>query len=489
MKQLSLVLAAVMVTLCLFACASNENNITAQTSISNEETEASAAETTLLMPDLPDKNYGGEDFTFLISGNTENNWKKNDFFAEDMNGEPINDARYERNMKVQETYGMVIKTVEEYGSEAGEKKLKSSIMAADGAFDAAMLGGYACCNLAYNNLLYDLNQLNYIDLENPWWDQKANADLTINGRMFYTTGDISTVDNDCTYSILFNKEVRESYQLNDPYQMVRDGTWTMDVYTEMARSVSQDLNGDGKFDKNDRVGVIIWDDTMMGIVNASGDKCCTVASDGTIELSLYNERVLQMFEKFTSMAYESQYGYTYQRVSYSLDDPVNMFSNQQALFFMQLLDLVTYFRDMKTDFGILPYPKYSESQENYYHTIGSWHSVFLCVPVDVSDPECTGIICEALAAEGYYTITPAYYEKTLVGKFTRDEESGEMLDIILASRVYDLGWYYQIGGYNEGIMNLLRKYNSDFTSMYEKSTAAAQTLIDKINSAFAEITQ
>ena len=164
-----------------------------------------------------------------------------------------------------------------------------------------------------------------------------------------------------------------------------------------------------------------------------------------------------------------------------------MFANDQALFFMQLLDLVTYFRDMQTDFGILPLPKLDEEQDRYYSTIGSWHSVFLCAPSVQADAERTGAILEALAYESYKTVTPAYYEKTLVGKYIRDDESREMVDIILSSHVYDLGWFYQIGKYCDEVLYMWYDKKSDFTSMYDSHLSAAKADIERINGLFSEL--
>jgi len=50
-----------------------------------------------------------------------------------------------------------------------------------------------------------------------------------------------------------------------------------------------------------------------------------------------------------------------------------------------------------------------------------------------------------------------------------------------------LGWLYQIGGYNERIMDLLRSFKGDFISMYEKNLSKAEKDIEKINAAFDEI--
>ncbi|MBQ7930538.1 MAG: hypothetical protein IJ334_05930, partial [Clostridia bacterium] len=127
-----------------------------------------------------------------------------------------------------------------------------------------------------------------------------------------------------------------------------------------------------------------------------------------------------------------------------------------------------------------------ETQTEYYTAMGSWHSVFFCVPNGQQNVERTGIITEMLACEGKYDLTEAYYEKTLVGKTTRDEESRAMLDIIFSSRVYDLGWYFQVGSYTENVMNLFRNYNNNFASMYKTSSKIAQKSIEKNNKAFIE---
>ncbi len=62
-----------------------------------------------------------------------------------------------------------------------------------------------------------------------------------------------------------------------------------------------------------------------------------------------------------------------------------------------------------------------------------------------------------------------------------------MLDLIFATRTYDFGWYFEIGGYNEGIMNLLRNYSSDVTSMYQSNSKRATKVLDKYNEAILEL--
>ena len=54
----------------------------------------------------------------------------------------------------------------------------------------------------------------------------------------------------------------------------------------------------------------------------------------------------------------------------------------------------------------------------------------------------SAIITEALCAESYKKVVPAYYETALKTKYTRDDESIAMIDMIVNSRVFDLGYVY-----------------------------------------------
>ena len=86
-----------------------------------------------------------------------------------------------------------------------------------------------------------------------------------------------------------------------------------------------------------------------------------------------------------------------------------------------------------------------------------------------------------------YTVTPAYYDVQLEGKMIRDEESSDMLDIILSTRLYDIGATYQIGGYNEKLMDMFRFNKKDFASMYSKAEKKATADLEKVNNAYADV--
>ena len=457
----------------------------------NEDGETSEpAANVKISPDIPEADYNGHEFTVLVSVNGEISLL-NDFHAEEETGDVINDAIYRRNIFVEDTYNVKICDIEMPASDgmdrpAAQKLIKNAVAAGDTTYDAAMLSGYATAALTQGGFLMDLNDMAPIDLNKPWWDQRANRDLMIKNRMFYTTGAISNVVNRATYAVLFNKQMIKDYGLQSPYELVNSGAWTYDKLIEMAVNVTQDLNGDGKFEFEDKIGALVWDDTMMGIVNSIGEKCAVLNNNGEIELTLYNERTMKVFETYMDFVM-SDNALTYQRQDWDSTKSDAMFENNQSLFFLQIIELVVRLRAMEIDFGVVPYPKLDASQESYYNTVGSWHSGFICVPTGQADVSRTGAVLEAMAAESMYTLLPAYYDIALKGKYVRDEESEEMLDLIFSTKVFDLGWIYQIGGYNERIMDQLRNNKKDFVSMYEKSLGAAEKNMVKINDAFADI--
>ena len=503
-KNLALLFALLLAGQTLIACgdaakdpAETQENIDVTEALTEAVTEEARE-----YANLPEKDFGGADAKIFIAYNVETGTtnfgvSKNEFGAHEENGDIVNDTRYQRNTTVEEQFNVNIvdydynmeNNLMQHVHDMVRTAVDKLIMAGDNDYAFMILPGYTVCTMAMEGSLQDLNSMQYLALDKPWWDQKANADLTIMDHLFFTTGDISTADNDATCTVLFNKSVAENFDLPNIYDLVLDGKWTLEKFYSLCADVSRDLNGDGKYDQTDQYGAMVWDDIAMAVVNSTGDKCAATDENGNVILTLNNERTVNALSKYIEFGRDTSQCFQYQRAVDTSDTvAINMFSGDQVLFFLQLMQIVPKLRDMEADFGIIPFPKYDEAQDSYYNTVGSWHSVFFCVPMGTADPEMSTIIAEALACESKYTVTDAYYDVNLKTKAARDEQSSAMLDIIFDTRVYDLGWYYQFGGYNEEVMNLVRlNYAAkEFTSMYAKKEASAQKKVDKLNDAFAD---
>lgn len=433
--------------------------------------------------------YEGYAFNIFVHNTIYNDWD-----AEEITGEAVNDAKYERMMTVSDNANVTITPyIVTADNRGGQTPLQNSVQAGTNDYDLVEISAYSACNALTAGILKDMNNVENLDLTREWWDQYAREDFTFKNSVYMATGDISLADNNATYCIYFNKRIASDYNLGNFYEMVDNMTWTIDNFRTFAESYGADTDNDGNHvnDPDDEYGIYIWDDIMMGIVNASGIKCCEINKDkGELELTLYSEKFVDAFNKFTQYAYNKDTTCAYQRNGYAADYGALAFRGGRALFFMASLSGAVGHREMDDDFGILPLPLYDESQERYYNSIASWSGAFYCIPRNSYGDEGfsrSGYITQALAYESLYTLTPAYYEQTLKGKTSRDEESSAMLDLIFATRTYDFGWYFEIGGYNESIMNLLRGYSSDVTSMYQKTEKVATKILDKYNKKIVEI--
>ena len=494
----TLLLAFLLLTPTMISCSSGGKETEAnQTAADTTETTAETeTETERPYAVLPDKDYGGEDTPLFVAYNIENantvsGTSKNEFGAAELTGEAVNDARFERNSTIEDRFNVKIVSYD-YNVETQSfcvhdpvvKAIDNLIMAGDNQYAFMLLPGYSTCKMAINGTLMDLKTIPEIDFTAPWWDQKANADLTVMNRLYYTTGDISTADNDATCTILFNKVLADNYAIESPYELVKSGKWTLDTFLSLCETAASDLNGDGEWTRDDQYGALIWDDSCMAVVNASGEKCAQVDESGKIVLSLNTEKVVNTLDKFVPFGRNKQVAFQYQRAVYASDlVAVEMFSNNQALFFMQLMQIVPKLRDMEADFGIVPYPKYDEAQDKYYSRIEGCE--LFGVPKTNTNPEMAAVILEAMACESMNNVIPAYYDVALKVKFTRDNDSAEMLDLAFENRVFDYGDTLLCTEFRDGVMRQAFADNiENIVSTLESVKNKCEAKLDEYNKAF-----
>ena len=90
-------------------------------------------------------------------------------------------------------------------------------------------------------------------------------------------------------------------------------------------------------------------------------------------------------------------------------------------------------------YGIIPCVKYDESQQDYITYVIAENAG---IPAVVTDMEASSIILEALQYESWKTVRPAYYDIMLKQKYSSDEVSGQMLDIIFENNTSEFLYMY-----------------------------------------------
>ncbi len=454
----------------------------------SDHTDTTAAVTeadTSYHAELPDGlNYGGETFNIVVYDDSNYTWYDVDFAATEETGDLLNDAAFRRMIAVEQLLNIDIVPCPSGGY--GNDAIKKSVMANEGAYDVGFVATRSATTLAEAGYLIDLKSMDTLDLSAPWWDQNAVNDLTVGGKLFMMTGDISIMYKKTIGVLLFNKQMMNDYDLSDPYALVREKKWTIDKFNEMAASVSADLNGDGKFDLEDKYGLLYYCDMIaLGLIGG-GTRFTSKNSDDYPEITFYNDRTASIFDKYTTVMYNPEQSISWSKLGLVNEDIIALFMDNRGLFNFNEFHSIETMRQMDTAFGILPFPLYDESQERYYHTINPHVAAMLLVPKDTKDVERAGYVLDALGAESKNILTPAYYEQYLKSKGSRDNESEEMLDLIFGSLTYDIGYLYDFGGLGGMTLNMVNAYKSDLASQYAKLEPKAQTAIEKAVAAYQE---
>ncbi len=396
----------------------------------------------------------------------------------------LNQALYNRQAIMADNHGVIFITEEHFtGGFSANTTLARDYSAGDCNYDFSIARILDAAKLTTNGHLYDMNHLENVDLSKPWWDADVSKDSTLAGGVYFASGDITTLVNDFVCCIAFNKDMYKQYSGKDSseiYKAVDEGKWTLDYLNELSSLVSEDLNQDGVLDSRDKFGLTVWDSRVIATIHGAQGKVVSISDDGTLELTLNTERNATAVQHFIEICMHD-YVLNMSGMQGGVDWKT-IFANEQALFTMSSFNSLDYFRNLQTDYGILPQPKSFADQDDYFSSIVSTHASFVIVPAIQNDEGRTGAIIELLGYYGKKYVTPAYYDKTLNGTFIRDEESKAYIEICFAHKVVDLGDYFSIGTYYTQLAQLLDNKKVDgFASMYERYLKAANKSLDNLN--------
>ena len=449
----------------------------------NDAADTSAADTTpkveldeygreIVNPDLPDVTYEGKTFTVHTRGNVE----QYEWLAKDQTGDRLNDAIYARNLAVEDKYGITLEVIAEgtWSNYAKETMpaMQASILAGNGAYD--LIAGYSSpiSNMVTTGQLYDLNDLQYINFDKPWWWANFTEASAIEGTNYFALGALSLSAIYSLSCVYFNPTMlEETNPGTDLYQIVLDGKWTWDKMTELASNANSDLDGNSVMDVNDRFGIVMMNNSNPNnqYVVASGEKIATIGVDGSPSITLDQEKMSTVIDNVIKLFYQNEYCYMGAQ-----NDVRKMFIDGKALFHSEWLYYAqTQIASQVEKYGLVPTPKMNEAQENYSAWIQSGMHMY-CIPIDVKDPERAAILTEAFAAETYRTLLPQYYEIVLKAKYFKDEASSQMMDIMYDSVNFDFARIYDSKlGLVSTINSTISSQQNTFASAYKGTSKVA----------------
>ena len=501
-RTMAMLIALLMLVPTLASCSNNtpaeskETTAQQETSQTAESTDASADETTAederIKPNIPESDdFGGDTITFLHWYNTawtETVRQSRDIYAEGITGEAINDAVYNRNVKIEDAYKVKIALQLEQSTDIASM-VGQQVTAGDSTYDVVYQLLSAAPALIQKSYFHNLFNVPNIDLTKPWWDQNSISSLSTMGILPLVSTSINVNDKDATAALAFNKTIAENNQLEDLYTLVREGKWTYDKLTEMAEATYNDSNGDGTMTPDDVYGFLGGRDVIDSLYHGSGSQFITKNENDEFVFTFGTERDVDVISKgidivnsvwyFNHHAWKDQSDILYRQI----------FETGHGLFFWMRLDDVTNMRAGDADFGIIPIPKYEEAQDKYYSLVSQHTTGLMSIPITCAGDELSevGMVLEALAAESHYTLIPEYIETSLKTKNSRDAESADMLDIILGNRVFDPMNVYSFANFGDAIMDAADANNKDMASLIKSKEKLVNKSIEKVLKAVSAV--
>jgi hypothetical protein len=321
--------------------------------------------------------------------------------------------------------------------------------------------------------------MKYLDLSQPWWARGFNNAAEINGRLYFAAGDIIMGMYGSTCAMFFNHALINELKLENPYDLVESGKWTLDKLREMTEVSYGDLNGDTKMDEKDRLGLVLQGGNhISGFLESCGVRIFNIADDGSSGEYVYgNEHNVNVVEKLVQLIHGSKGSY------FSVEATPNeyLFFKGNTVFTGGWISDTDYYRALNFDFGIVPYPKYDEAQENYYSRLDTSCPV-VTIPVTCSDTDVASAVLEVMAAEGYYQVRPAYFDTALKEKYSRDEKTKDMIDLTINNITVDFGtiYVYSLNGITDKFKGTIGKNDANWVSNTETWKAQVMTSLDTL---------
>ncbi len=430
---------------------------------------------------LGPRDFGGETLTFYAR--SYNGVWSSDLVEED-DGTTLKTAIYKRNARLGENYSIKFAEIES-GEQAFRTSVGNRISSGDTSYQVLYMGLSDAANAAQSGYLLDMTEIANINLKGDWWTQSSNEAWSIGGAQYFATGDITTIDDMAIRCMFFNKDIIQEHNLKTIYDLVYDNEWTYEKFFEYTEIAKKD-SGDGISDLTDTYGATAQVTFGFMMTMASGEMLIQKNSDDIPELGVTssNTRFIDVVTYLTEKIADNDGIYL------GADQDIqNLFGNGQALFLAEvLLHAQTFRMNFDINFGIVPMPKYTADQEDYYQYTTGYCTTVVCFPTTTTGDalDMSSFMVEAMAIDSVNTLTPAYYDVCLKGRYADDAESAAMLDIITTSVSSDYAEIFGWGGFKNAIQDAISA-GRPITSVVTSGGAMTRNAIKKAVKAFEDL--
>ena len=106
----------------------------------------------------------------------------------------------------------------------------------------------------------------------------------------------------------------------------------------------------------------------------------------------------------------------------------------------------------------------------------------ICIPLGTETLEMTSVVLEHMCILGARDVIKEYFEIAMQTRHARDPESIEMLSIIKAAGVFDLGYYnsYYSEVFHVPYLTFIHTGSRNYTSWYDSNIGTEQGGLDAL---------
>lgn len=452
-RKIALLLLASLLVTTAVSCGGESGQNAVTTPNQNTGTTSPEETSPFVKDNLPDDlDLGGKEVKLFIGD--YNNAYISDMFSAEETGNRLSDAVYNTIHSVEDRLSAKLTyDYETYGwsdLQSFESRITAGIMAGDNSFDILFDVMNYTSQMLDGEYFIDLSQTKYIDLDKPWYNQTVRENMA-SDYVHFVSGLFSLVNIKSVFCMYFNADLYESLQKTENlYSLVDDGKWTLDKLTEITKDTYADLNGDTTADPGDRYGITFGDNNKyLGFLKAFGGSMFVKTADG-FDFAYDSERVNDMVTKLCAFINDNENVLPGKHNAENPDFMISTgggnyaskpFVEGNSLFSFGLIaDAATIVPSINFSYGLLPYPKWDEAQDDYHNILQ--RNCYALIPTTVADEDAASAVLEALSSESYRTLVPEYCEVSLKVRYSQDDDVSRMFDLIINSIVYDPGEIY-----------------------------------------------
>lgn len=368
-------------------------------------------------------------------------WYNNDgiIHPEELTGEVINDAVYNANLGVEETYNCGFDPIILDSYPAVTQAVGLSVKSGMDEYDMSYNHDNQTVANAMNGYFLNIRVSDVFNFDAPWWTKTAE-DFTVGGGMYFAANYATYSPLYFGFAMVFNKDIAEDNGLEIPYDRIFAGDWYLEDLISLTKDMNRDLDGDGKITLGrDQYGFMA---STLGLVNLQVSLGISVLGkdeEGYLTFSVDEERLSAALD---AMARLMENGLNKDDVP---GEPWGYgtvhFADGKVLFnYPQIVDIPAQMHDTDVRFGTLPPPKLDENQKDY---ISGSFDVYWAIPKTAYERlDTIATIIEGMGHNCFYDVLPAAYETTLQVRFADSPNDARAFEIIRDSMCVDIGYAF-----------------------------------------------